>query len=102
MRHKNFSISRSAKDFIEKKNIENATFNLKVLKPKGGCCLSIAKDIEPVYEVANDPRLYNEFQVDGKRFFIAKEIRIVGPIKLVTEGFGYFKRLALSGVLIPI
>jgi len=73
-----------------------------MLKPKGACCLRVAKEIEPIYEKAEELSRYHRFEIEGKRVFVAKEVKIFAPIKLVTKGFGFFKRLALSGVTLTV
>ncbi len=102
MRHQIVSTSRSARKFMEEKGITAVTFELNVLAPKGACCLRVAKEIEPVYRVARELSEYHRFEIEGRRIFVAKKLKIYAPMKLVTEGFGFFKRLALSGVTVTI
>lgn len=96
------SISNSAKKFVLDNNITHVTFNLKVLKPSGSCCLRVVKEIEPIYEKADNLANYHQTEIEGIKVYIAKQLRIYEPVKLITEGIISFKRLALSGVIITI
>ena len=101
MGNKNMSIRPSAKKFMEERGIEDVTFNLKVEEP-AGCCVGIVKEIEPLYEAVEDASRYRYFETEGKHVFISKEIKILGPLTLTTEGFWRMKRLALIGATVPI
>jgi hypothetical protein len=87
-------ISTSARNFMQQKGIKDVTFNLIVL--------SIVKEIEPVYEAPSDARGFRYFQVEGCHIFISREIKILGPLTLDTEGFWKIKRLCLNGATVPI
>ncbi|MFH1489107.1 MAG: hypothetical protein ABII06_09395 [Pseudomonadota bacterium] len=95
------SISSGARKFMERNGIEDVTFNLKVLET-AGCCLGIVKEIEPVYEAVKNASRYRYFQAEGKHVFISRDIKIMGPLTLTTEGFWKMRRLALDGVTVPI
>ena len=101
MGNKNIAIRPSAKKFMEERGIEDVTFNLRVEEP-AGCCVGIIKEIEPLYEAVEDASRYRYFQAEGKHVFISKEIKILGPLTLVTEGFWRMKRLALRGATVPL
>jgi hypothetical protein len=94
-------ISRSAKKFMEEKGIEDVTFDLRVEEP-AGCCVGIIKEIEAHYKAVKDASRYLYFQGEGKHVFVSKEIKILGPLTLTTEGFWKIKRLALRGATIPL
>jgi len=101
METKNISISSSAKKFMEERGIEDVTFSLAVMEP-AGCSLGIIKEIEPVYEAVENASQYLHFHTEGKHIFISREIKILGPLTITTEGFWKMKRLALSGVTVPL
>ena len=97
----NISISPSAKKFMDERGIEDVTFNLKVIEP-AGCALGIVKEIEPVYEPVEDASGYRYFQVEGRHVFVSREIKVLGPLTITTEGIWKMKRLALSGATVPL
>ena len=86
---------------MERNGIVDITFNLKVLETVG-CCMGIVKEIEPVYRAVKNASRYRYFQAEGKHVFISRDIKILGPLTLTTEGFWKMKRLALEGATIPI
>jgi hypothetical protein len=94
-------ITDSAKRFMESRGIQDVTFNLKVLEP-AGCCLGIVKEIEPLYRAVEDASRYRYFQSEDLHVFVSKEIKIMGPLTLGTEGFWKAKRLALRGATVPL
>ena len=98
---KNISISSSARKFMEERGIEDVTFNLKVMEP-AGCSLGIVKEIEPFYEAVENASQYLHFHAEGKHIFISREIKILGPLAITTEGFWKMKRLALRGATVPL
>jgi hypothetical protein len=97
---KNIPISPSAVKFMEERGIEDVTFNL--IEEPVGCCIGIVKEIEPVYEAVENASQYLYFHTKGKHVFVSREIKIIGPLALITEGFWKIKRLALSGVTVPL
>lgn len=101
MGNNNISIKPSAKKFMEERGIQDVTFNLRVEEP-AGCSIGIIKEIEPLYEAVKDASRYLYFQAEGKHVFVSKEIKILGPLTLVTEGFWRMKRLALRGATVPL
>jgi hypothetical protein len=101
MGNKKMSIRPAAKRFMDEKGIEDVTFNLRVEEP-AGCCVGIIKEIEPLYEAVKDASRYRYFQAEGKHVFISKDIKILGPLILTTEGFWKMKRLALRGATVPL
>ena len=86
---------------MEERGIHDVTFNLNIILP-AGCCVGIIKEIEPVYEAVEDAAGYLYFQVEGRHVFISREIKIIGPLTLTTEGLWRMKRLTLDGVTIPL
>jgi hypothetical protein len=86
---------------MEERGIEDVTFNLKVIEP-AGCALGIVKEIEPVYESVVDASRYRHYQVEGRHIFISREIKLLGPLTITTEGLWKMKRLALSGATVPL
>ena len=100
MQKKSISVSPSARKFMEERGIQDVTFNLKVVLP-AGCCVGIIKEIEPVYEAVENASGYRYFQVEGGHVFVSREIKIIGPLTLNTEGLWRMKRLTLDGVTIP-
>ncbi|MBN1930607.1 MAG: hypothetical protein JW786_03240 [Desulfobacterales bacterium] len=97
----NISISSSAKNFIMKRGITDITFDLEILEP-AGCSLGIVKEIEPAYRAAENVDRYYYTEVENIRIYISRQIKIVGPLRLTTEGFWKLKRLYLSGATIPL
>ncbi len=92
-------LSKSACQFIKNKNIEDVTFKLMEFRV-ASCCVGIIKEIEPIYTAPKDASGYRYCQVDGFHIFISRKIRILGPLKLTTEGL-WNKRLFLSGAAAP-
>jgi hypothetical protein len=101
MQKKRISVSPSARKFMEERGIQDVTFNLKVVLP-AGCCVGIIKEIEPVYEAVENASGYRYFQVEDRHVFVSREIKIIGPLTLNTEGLWRMKRLTLDGVTIPL
>lgn len=97
----NISISSSAKKFIMEKGITDITFDLEIIEP-AGCSLGIVKEIEPVYRAAENADQYFCIEAENIRIYISRQIKILGPLWLTTEGFWKMKRLNLSGATIPI
>ena len=97
---KNISISSSARKFMEERGIEDVTFNL--IEEPVGCCIGIVKEIEALYKPVENASRYRYFKAGGKHVFVSREIKIIGPLALITEGFWKMKRLALNGVTIPL
>ena len=94
-------ITNKAKKFIQGRKIKDVTFILKELDVSG-CCVGIAKEIEPVYQAPKDASGYRYIQADGYHVFVSRRIKIIGPLTLTTEGFWKLKRLYLSGTTVPI
>ena len=93
-------MSKSAKRFIKEKKIKDVTFQL-IESDVAGCCVGIVKEIEPVYEAPKNASGYRYCQADGFHIFISRKIKIIGPLKLTTEGI-WKKRLFLQGASVPI
>ena len=85
---------------MKKHGITDVTFNLKVFTASG--CCGIVKEIEPVYEAVEDARGYRYYHVEDKHVFLSRDIKVLGPLTLTTEGVWKMRRLALDGVTIPI
>jgi hypothetical protein len=85
-------LSSSARKFIHKNGITDVTFNLRRAEPKG-----FLKEIEPVYQAPADASGYRYFVVEGYHVFVARNIKILGPLTISTEGIWKFKRLFLNG-----
>ena len=94
-------VTKRAKQFLKDRNINDVTFELKELDVSG-CCIGIAKEIEPVYAAPQNASTYHYVQLEGCHLFISREIRIIGPLTLATEGFWRYRRLCLLGSSIPI
>jgi hypothetical protein len=92
-------ITDAAMAFMEKRGIDAVTFRL--IENKVGCCIGIVKEIEPLYEAPQDPSAYLYFRVAGRHLFISRKIRLIGPLKLGTEGL-WKKRLNLSGATVSL
>ena len=97
----NIKITNRAKRFLQDREIKDVTFILKELDVTG-CCVGIAKEIEPVYEAPKDASDYRYIQEDGYHVFISRRIKIIGPLTLTSEGFWKMKRLYLNGATVPI
>jgi hypothetical protein len=85
-------LSESARKFIQRNGITDVTFNLCRAEPKG-----FLKTIEPTYQAPADARGYRYFVVEGYHIFVDRNIRILGPLTLNTEGIWKFKQLFLDG-----
>ena len=94
-------ITARAKKFMEEKRIEDVTFRLIVHKP-AGCCVGIAKEIQPVYEAPANAGNYKYYRAERYHIFISREIKILGPLSVSVDGLWKMKRLALDGAGIPI
>ena len=77
---------------MQKNKITDVTFNLRSAKPKGAL-----KEIEPIYQAPADATGYRYFVVEGYHVFVARDIKILGPLTLTTEGIWKFKQLFLDG-----
>ena len=93
-------ISKSAKKYIQERDIEDVTFNL-IEQDVAGCCIGIAKEIKPVYKAPADASNYRYFHTEGCHIFISRKVKILGPLTLTTEGL-WKKQLFLSGATVPI
>ena len=85
-------LSASARKFMQKNGITDVTFNLRHAKAKGGL-----NEIEPVYQAPVNASGYRYFVVEGYHVFVARRIKILGPLTLTTEGIWKFKQLFLDG-----
>ncbi len=86
---------------MEERDIRDVTFKLKVMMPSG-CCVGIVKEIEPHYSAVENASRYRYFKVEGRHIFISREIKVLGPLTVITEGFWKMKRLSLNGAIVPI
>jgi len=77
---------------MQKNGITDVTFNLCQAEPEG-----FLKEIEPVYEAPADASGYRYFVVEGYHIFVARNIKILGPLTISTEGLWKFKQLFLNG-----
>ena len=77
---------------MQKNGITDVTFDLCRAEPKG-----FLKEIEPVYQAPADASGYRYFVVEGYHIFVARDIKILGPLTLSTEGIWKFKQLFLDG-----
>jgi hypothetical protein len=85
-------LAASARKFMQKNGITDVTFNLRRAMPRGAL-----KEIEPVYQAPADASGYRYFVVEGYHVFVARNIKILGPLTLTTEGLWKFKQLFLDG-----
>lgn len=93
-------ISKSARKFCQEKGIDDVTFNLFEYNVTG-CCLGFVKEIQPVYKAPSNASGYRYYKVEGFHVFVARAIRLMGPLTLSTEGI-WKKRLCLDGAVVPI
>ena len=93
-------ISKSAKLFLQNKEIEDITFNL-IETDLASCCIRVAKEIVPVYEAPANASGYRYAHVDGHHIYVARKIKVKNPLTLSTEGI-FKKQLCLEGALVPI
>ena len=77
---------------MQKNGITDVTFNLCRVRPK-----EALNEIEPVYRAPADASGYRYFVVEGYHVFVARNIKILGPLTLTTEGLWKFKQLFLDG-----
>lgn len=77
---------------MQKNGITDVTFNLCHSKAKG-----VLNEIEPVYQAPANASGYRYFVVEGYHVFVARSIKILGPLTLTTEGIWKFKQLFLDG-----
>ena len=77
---------------MQKRGITDVTFDLRRAGPEG-----YLKEIEPVYEAPADATDYRYFLVEGVHVFVARSIKILGPLTISTEGIWKFKQLFLNG-----
>lgn len=95
----NLEMTDSAKKFMNERGIDSVTFDL--VEGTVGCCVGVVKEIEPLYEPPGDATEYFYKMSDGRHIFISRKLKIVGPLKVSTEGF-WKKRLCLSGATVPL
>lgn len=93
-------ISESARKFMQEHQIEDVTFNL-LEQDVTGCCLGMVKEIQPVYRAPRNAAGYRYFQAEGCHIFISRQIKLLGPLTLTTEGL-FKKRLCLCGATVPL
>ena len=93
-------ITKSARKFLREQEIEDITFHL-IEQSVVGCCIGVAREINPEYKAPADASNYKYYQAEGYHIFISKKIKILGPLILSTEGL-WKKRLFLGGASIPI
>ena len=93
----NVKISKSAKKFIRENGIKDVTFNL-FESDVAGCCVGVVKDIIPEYMAPSDAQGYRYFKVEDLFIFVSRNIKILGPLKLTTEGL-IKKKLCLVGAI---
>ena len=77
---------------MQKNGITDVTFNLCRAEPKG-----VLTTVEPTYQAPADASGYRYFMVDGYHIFVARKIKILGPLTLTTEGIWKFRQLSLDG-----
>ena len=94
-------ISKTAKKFIHERNIEDVTFNL-IEQEVAGCCIGIVKEIVPKHEAPKDASSYRYVQAGGYHIFISRNIKILGPLTLTTEGIWKMRQLSLNGATVPL
>ena len=85
-------LSSAARKFMQKRGITDVTFDLCSAEPKG-----FLKEIEPIYRAPTDASDYRYFVVEGYHVFVARSIKILGPLTISTEGIWKFKQLFLNG-----
>ena len=95
----NLKITHPAKTFMDQRGIDTVTFQL--IEGRVGCCVGVVKEIEPLYEAPLDASGYLYFSAAGRHIFISRKIRLVGPLKVTTEGL-WKKRLSLAGATVPL
>ncbi len=79
--------------------IDAVTFGL--FEERVGCCLGVVKEIEALHEAPQDAADYLRLSAENRQIYISRRIRIIGPLKLATEGL-WRKRLCLSGATVPL
>ncbi len=79
--------------------IDAVTFRL--FEERVGCCLGVVKEIEALHEAPQDAADYLRLSAENRQIYISRRIRIIGPLKLATEGL-WRKRLCLSGATVPL
>jgi hypothetical protein len=85
-------LSASARKFMQKNGITDVTFEIRRAGIEG-----YLKEIEPVYRAPADASGYRYFVVEGYHVFVARSIKILGPLTISTEGIWKFKQLFLNG-----
>ena len=83
---------------MEKMGITDVTFNL--IEYDIPNTMGIIKEMEPVYHAPENATGYRFFRLGKICVFIDRNIEIIGPIVLKTEGF-WEKRLVLGGGKTP-
>jgi len=91
------TLSASARRFMQQRGIKDVAFDLLYAGGAG-----IINEIEPVYQAPADASGYRYFQVEGFHIFVSREIKILGPLKLSTQGFWKMKRLLLEGAFAAV
>jgi hypothetical protein len=85
-------LSASARKFMQKNGITDVTFEIRRAGIEG-----YLKEVEPVYRAPADASGYRYFVVEGYHVFVARSIKILGPLTISTEGIWKFKQLFLNG-----
>jgi len=97
MENTNVKITKSAEKFIRENGIKDVCFNI-VECDVAGCCIGMVKDIVPEYSAPSDAQGYRYFRVEDFYIFVSRRIKILGPLKLTTEGL-FKKKLCLHGAI---
>lgn len=85
---------------MEERKIKDVTFFLREIAATGS--IGIAKEIGQAYAAPADASHYRYVRVDDYHIFIARQINILGPLTLTTEGLWSWKRLCLAGSNVPL
>jgi hypothetical protein len=97
----NIQITEPARKFMRDKDIREITFQL-ISQRMAGSFTRMFKEIEPIYAAPVDARCFRYFHAEGRHIFVSRDVKIIGPLRLDTEGFWKLKRLSLYGATIPL
>jgi hypothetical protein len=77
---------------MQKNGITDVTFKIRRAETT-----RYLEEIETVYQAPADASGYRYFVVEGYHVFVARNIKILGPLTITTEGIWKFKQLFLNG-----
>lgn len=93
-------MSTRARRFVAARQVSDVTFRLQMVDVRGS--FGLVKEIETLYAAPADASHFRYVRVEDLHIFIARDIKILGPLRLDTEGCWWARRLVLHGATVPL